>query len=1317
LAEITLPTGGKIQYDYATALNLPSGNSSPDETAGSGVVLGTHVPEIDRAVVAKRVYTNGDTSGAPESIWSYTYNATIGVLLVGGASWGARNGVTEVKAALPDGTLLSRQKHYFLDGGRYSSSTDGTGYTFWSTGLERRSETLDASGNVISATELDWAQRAPVSWSEQPENDNRVTQVRHYLDDGSFSRVETLYDGVNNPRANNVAETREYDFDQTLKRRAVTSYLTTNPDNGDINYSGDDVFLLSLPVRQSIYEGDVEKARRVYQYDKYADDGDNAPLTDYGASVTGHDAAYGPGRTARGNVTAVGLWLDTKGSTLFTYSRYDTLGNAISTKDPRGNVTTISYADNFGDGDDPDNGSVGAFGPTFAFPTLITSPPPNSGGQPHTVRSQYDFSADLLTGFKDRNGVITKIEYNDPFNRPTKIIKAKGVTGVENQTTMYYAPQSTPYGVTLAKNDALAAKDRDVAGDGILHSWTVTDGLGRTIESWTRDPQGDVKVTASYDGLGRVSQTSNPHRDGETPVYTTTTYDLAGRVTTVVNPDNASASSFYNGNQVTVIDQAGKRRRSETDALGRLIRITEDPGGLNYDTSYSYDALGNLLQVAQGSQTRSFGYDSLSRLTSATNPENGPVKYDYDPNGNLTEKTDARRVRTTITYDALNRAISKVYTGLNQEGTDAANATPQVKYFYDSYSGLPSGAPTWSGAPSKGRLVGVTYGSGSEGTYYKYDAAGRVVTNLQRQGTSNYITDYEYNLAGAVTIEHRGGKAKIRRRIWNTYDEVGRLFSIQSGAFNSNGVEPFDLVRDISYTPFGGLQSETYGNGLIHSKSYNSRLQPIEIRLGRSDNLESIFRINNIYGTADNVNGQDSEITTVRNNGNIARIKFFISGSLQYSQTFQYDPIDRLSYAVEHNYGAYNDGDRAWYQTFDYDRYGNRGINVANTSGNAANNALQLADFSGANNRIMRADYAYDPAGNLIAEPGKNYTYDAENRLVTATAESAGTSQYVYDGNSHRVRKVVGGVATRFEYGAGGELIAERNDSNSLVTRDYFYKGGELLATTKTGTNGEYEYATADHLGTPRAWTDNSGNLVPGGLHAYMPFGEELFAGYGTRTTGQGYAANTQADGHRKQFESAERDVETGFDLMGARYYASAQGRFTSPDPLLASGRPGNPQSWNRYSFVLNRPFSLIDPTGMDFISPDGEMPSRGFCCRHDDNEPKQKPTTIKPDKEPVNIGPIDKITIRPESRGPLSKIWQTTKKIASGVAGAGRGIAGGVIKRFIQEMIFPHQSVGGRDADAPILDNEIASTFRQGTITPGYLEEGHCCTNIDPSP
>ena len=65
------------------------------------------------------------------------------------------------------------------------------------------------------------------------------------------------------------------------------------------------------------------------------------------------------------------------------------------------------------------------------------------------------------------------------------------------------------------------------------------------------------------------------------------------------------------------------------------------------------------------------------------------------------------------------------------------------------------------------------------------------------------------------------------------------------------------------------------------------------------------------------------------------------------------------------------------------------------------------------------------------------------------------------------------------------------------------------------------------------------------------------------------------------KFTGKERDAESGLDYFGARYYGSMMGRFMSPDPLLNSGHPDDPQSWNRYSYVRNNPLSRIDPTGL----------------------------------------------------------------------------------------------------------------------------------------
>lgn len=46
--------------------------------------------------------------------------------------------------------------------------------------------------------------------------------------------------------------------------------------------------------------------------------------------------------------------------------------------------------------------------------------------------------------------------------------------------------------------------------------------------------------------------------------------------------------------------------------------------------------------------------------------------------------------------------------------------------------------------------------------------------------------------------------------------------------------------------------------------------------------------------------------------------------------------------------------------------------------------------------------------------------------------------------------------------------------------------------------------------------------------------------------------------------------------------YANRQGRFTSVDPLLSSSRMITPQSWNKYSYTLNNPLKIVDPTGLD---------------------------------------------------------------------------------------------------------------------------------------
>lgn len=1142
--KIQLPTGGYHKYEYAA---IPALDSRISEQ-----VYG----QANRGVVRHSVSESGNASD--ERTWHYSVNPV---------------GQYVVTETGPDNTRIERYVHRENDAGHQNFGLNDV-----LTGRVYDERVYAADNRMIRRTLTEW-QRTVINYPPGIETTKfatrnprpvRIVEIRVDATGAALAKTTIMnFDADLNVTARKCHDHVQIDpsFAQTaaigsipdgaLLRTEEFTYLVSDPDIEQwVRDSYRSRNLLSMPTKTIVKDGSGTVVFAVqYKYDEL-----EYPLTTYPAVVNWGD----PQTSFRGNVTTVRSWVNynsgsfsawggwNAGNWVTTHLWHDQCGNVVRTKDRRGNESSFSYSDNF-DG-------VGAQN-SYAYLTSAS----NALG--HTATSKYDYNTGLAIEAIDPNGTVNRNEYNDPFNRLTKSISAFGTSLQRQQTTQY----------DDVNRKVIATADLNAYGDNKLKGEVIYDGLGRNIESRKyENATSYVRSFTEYDVLGRPHRASNPHRPGDSIAWTKSTYDPLGRVVDVETSEGAHVITQYSGgNQMTVIDPAGNKLHTEADAFERLIKVIEDPDNLNCVTYYSYDARGNLQLVRQKDQTRTFLYDSQSQLISATNPESGTVTYAYDPNSNLIEKTDARGVRTTMTYDALNRVKTKVYSGTTPAGIAAANATPQVNLFYDGYSGMPSGAPSWPGTPSKGRLTGVTYGTGSDGTYYKYDAAGRIVTNHQRQGIKNYATTYNYNLADGVTFEQRGN---YFRNTWS-YDNAGRLSAMEASftPFTSSVY----LVKDISYTPAGALQSEKYGNGLIHSMGYNNRQQPTEIRLGTPGNPESVFTIYYLYGTAANVNVQDAEITPTQNNGNIARIKYSVSGAIQYTQTFQYDPINRLHHAVEHNNGVYNDGARAWYQKYVYDPYGNRGIDLGETSNNAdgENTALQLSDFSGANNQITKTGFAYDAAGNLINDGINSFGYDAENRLVTATVAGGATSQYFYDGNGNRVRKMRGSVVTRFEYGAGNKLIAERDEGTGFVTKGYCYKGGKLIATTTNGT--AYEYATADHLGSPRAWTDGSGNVVAGGRHDYMPFGEELFAGYGTRTANQGYAANTQADGQRNQFGSKEREPNILLDYFGARYYASLHGRFTSVDPLLASGTIYDPQTWNRYSFTLNNPLKYIDPTGM----------------------------------------------------------------------------------------------------------------------------------------
>jgi RHS repeat-associated protein len=75
----------------------------------------------------------------------------------------------------------------------------------------------------------------------------------------------------------------------------------------------------------------------------------------------------------------------------------------------------------------------------------------------------------------------------------------------------------------------------------------------------------------------------------------------------------------------------------------------------------------------------------------------------------------------------------------------------------------------------------------------------------------------------------------------------------------------------------------------------------------------------------------------------------------------------------------------------------------------------------------------------------------------------------------------------------------------------------------------------------------------------------------------------------REKYATYTRD-SSGLDYAVNRYYSSVWGRFLSPDPYVNSAGPGDPGSWNRYSYTRGDPVNRLDPGGLDDCPP-------GYVC------------------------------------------------------------------------------------------------------------------------
>jgi RHS repeat-associated protein len=935
---------------------------------------------------------------------------------------------------------------------------------------------------------------------------------------GQTSEVAKSYDsgfsyGSITAHYGKVVTESEYDYGSgaagPLLRKTSTAYKF----QGDPNYLARN--LLNLPASIQVTDGGgTQRAYTTYVYDA----GTRASST-----IATQRDTNPPDSPYFGNLTSIGRWLSTTGGNLTSNNTYFDTGTVQIATDPKGNSVTYSYSSTY----------------AGAYPTTVT----NALTQSTTYA--YDFSTGLLTSRKDPNLQVTTFAYDNLLRLATVTDPDGGLVNITHQESSF------PFSATLTKK---------ITSSPLLNYITTNlfDGFGRVTQNQlTSDPIGPILTDTSYDADGREYAVSNPYRSKTESTYGVTSYvyDALGRTCVVVPPDgtavtNASCPAappsndvftVYTGNTALVTDQQGKSRKSQTDGLGRLTSVWEDPTALNYQTNYTYDALDDLVTVVQNSsRNRNFTYDSLKRLTSASNPESGTVSYVYDADGNVLTKKDARNITTTYTYDSLNRLTSKSYS----------DGTANVTYAYDGNA--PSGCST--GVSSYGLAIGkrtamCDAAAGVESWVYNDILnTGWQVTDKRTTNGVTESTIRQNNLARSLaSLTYPSGRAI-------TYSYNGALRPV-SAVDISNGV---NYATSAAYAPQGAVTALTNGASLVSTLYYDRRLQPCRISIkssgaaptqcSDSGNIGNLldYTFNFGLGVSDNGN-----VTSLTNNRVPNR-----------SQSFAYDNLNRITTATTTATHATDPAD-CWGESYQYDNqttggaWGNlTSIGVASSAYNGCTQESLSVIVSG--NNQMNGN-GYDAAGNMTAASGVTYNYNAENQLTTTESVN-----YTYDGDGKRVEKSNG---TLYWYGGESDPIAESNLSGGSMD-EYVFFGGKRIARRKS--TGEIDYYFADHLGTSRMVVSSTGTILDDS--DFYPFGGER-------------PAIPPTSGNAFKFTCKERDAESGNDYFGARYYASSMGRWLSPDwsakvMPVPYAKLDNPQSLNLYAYVGNNPLIHVDADG-----------------------------------------------------------------------------------------------------------------------------------------
>jgi RHS repeat-associated protein len=682
------------------------------------------------------------------------------------------------------------------------------------------------------------------------------------------------------------------------------------------------------------------------------------------------------------------------------------------------------------------------------------------------------------------------------------------------------------------------------------------------------DPRG-ILTRTFHDVLDRPTQTVVDYTGypaaptTSTNQTTNTTYDGMDNVLSVTAVMPSGTPSQITGYVYGVSPAAGNATFYSNDVLATLQYpdpTTGDPStSLTNQENYQYNTQGDLSAFTDANgTTHVYGYDGLDRTTSDSVAAlgmgvNGAVlqlanAYDTADRPYLYTSLSAPNVYATAGAGTAPTVVNQVldtYNGLSQltgeyqEHNGAVNTatSPEVQYAYTEMSGGQNNSRPTSMTYPNGRKIDYVYGTGVDSNISR-------LTSINDDSNGNPGQALEtYSYLGLDTIVQQ---ARPQANGELTYiQQTGESNLITDGGDQYTGLDRFGRVVDQNWAfisaPSTSAERFQYGYDRAGNALYqNNLLSPSQSELYRANSTTS----------GDSNTAYDP----------LGRMTAFARGTLSSSghNATQLDTIATTTRT----------------QTWSLDAFGNWSTVASSVNGGTQTNLTR--NFN-AQNQTTGTSYGYDHNGNSTLDNSTNFTYDAWNRLISASGSA--TASYAYDALGRRIVENYSGLSTtnHLYYSPNWQVIEERKNGTAssnvnfqyvwgaayideLVLRDT-YSGGLLQTSSRLYAQQDANYDTTSLI-------DTTGTVKE--RYEYDPYGAVSYfdAGWNSRSS--------SSYGWQYLHQGGRLDVATGWYGFRNRDLIPSEGRWAERDPLgLAAGDS------SLYRYENNTPIGQIDPSGL----------------------------------------------------------------------------------------------------------------------------------------